>query len=197
MLVGLVLVGVLAFLAGARIDDRFSLFPEATRYEEIGPEVVQSVRELSELTTLEMVQYTTVEKGEDRGWLDWARGDRIYMLAVARIGAGVDLARLESDDFSVDEESGRVTVRLPQPKILYVALDNEATHVYDRDTGIFTKGNPKLETAARQVAEEVLLQGALDADILVMANESAAKAITNFLEGLGYQEVRIVTTDPA
>ena len=40
-----------------------------------------------------MVEYTTIEKGNDFGWLNWARGDRIFLFAVARIGAGVEAGR--------------------------------------------------------------------------------------------------------
>lgn len=183
------LVGA-GFLAGLRLPDR--LFPDRS-YQEIGPTVVESVRSLAHLTTVEMVQYTTVEKGNDRGWLNWARGDRIFLFAVARIGAGVDLAGLDEDSFDVDTETGEVTVRLPAPQVLYVALDNEATQVYDRDTGLFTKGDPQLETDARQVAEEVLLEQALQAGILRRAEENAVLALTEFLESLGYRRVTVVT----
>ena len=63
-------------------------------YTQVGPTVVDSVRDVAKLTTVEMVEYTTVEKGNDFGWLNWARGDRIFLFAVARIGAGVDMQRV-------------------------------------------------------------------------------------------------------
>ncbi len=182
------LIGIVGYVVGAVRG--FDVTP-VEEYERIGPATIQSIRTLAELTTVEMVEYTTVEKGEDHGWLDWARGDHISMFAVARIGAGIDLDELNERSFSVNTETGAVRVRLPAAKITYVALDNQATHVYDRDTGIFTRGNPQLEAAARLAAEEVLVQSALDSGILARAEEAAEKVITRFLTGLGYSQVTI------
>ncbi len=161
-------------------------------YSQVGPSVVDSVRRLAELTTVEMVEYTTVDKGTDFGWLNWARGDRIFLFAVARIGAGVDLDRLYDNSFDVDEDSGSVTVQLPPTEITYVSIDNDATRVYDRDTGLFTKGDSQLESDARQVAQEVLVNSALEHGILETARQNAELTMREFLLGLGYTDVTFV-----
>jgi hypothetical protein len=70
-----------------------------------------------------------------------------------------------------------------------VSVDNEATQILDRETGLFTKGDPRLETDARQVAEEVLVAGALDDGILADAESNARQVLTDFLLGLGYRDV--------
>lgn len=171
-----------------------ALAPEP--FEEIGPTVVQSIRSLANLTTVEYVEYTVIEKGTDSGILAWARGDSLTLLAVARIGAGVDLSKMTSESFEVDSETGIVTVRMPASEIQYIAVDNEATQVLDRTTGLFTKGDPRLETDARQVAETVLLQKAEEAGILQDAEDSAITALTNFLLGLGYTQVEIIRSTP-
>jgi hypothetical protein len=113
------------------------------------------------------------------------------LLAVARIGAGVDLSNLDADSFRVNQTTGEVTVRLPAAQIQYVAVDNEATQVLDRSTGIFTKGDPRLETDARQVAEDVLVEQAELSGIIEQAEENAIEVLTNFLLGLGYTDVRV------
>ena len=164
-------------------------------YTQVGPTVVDSVRNVAKLTTVEMVEYTTVEKGNDFGWLNWARGDRIFLFAVARIGAGVDMEKVTTDNFEVNEDSGRVTVQLPAPEIIFVEVDNDATQVYDRDTGLFTKGDAQLESDARQVAQEVLVNAALEHGILDKAEENAKVTISNFLRGVGYTEVVFETTE--
>jgi len=161
-------------------------------YSQVGTTVVDSVRRLAALTTVEMVEYTTVEKGNDFGWLNWARGDRLFLFAVARIGAGIDLDRLYDDSFEVDEDSGAVTVKMPPAAITYVSIDNEATQVFDRDTGLLTKGDPQLESDARQVAEEVLVTSALEHGILETAAQNAEATMREFLLGLGYTEVTFV-----
>lgn len=161
-------------------------------YTQVGPAVVESVRDVANLTTVEMVEYTTVEKGNDFGWLNWARGDRIFLFAVARIGGGVDMERVTTTNFEVDEDSGSVTVELPPAEIMFIEVDNEATQVYDRDTGLFTKGDSQLETEARQVAEEILVKAALEHGILEKAQSNAEATIEGFLRGVGYTEVTFV-----
>ncbi len=163
-------------------------------YTQVGPTVVDSVRDVAKLTTVEMVEYTTVEKGNDFGWLNWARGDRIFLFAVARIGAGVDMEQVTTLNFEVDEESGQVTVQLPPPEIMFVEVDSEATQVYDRDTGLFTKGDSQLESDARAVAEDVLLNAAIEHGILDRAHANAKATISSFLMGVGYTEVVFVDT---
>ena len=158
-------------------------------YTQVGPTVVDSVRALADLTTVEMVEYTTVEKGNDAGWLNWARGDRIFLFAVARIGAGVDFDEVYVDSFSVNETNGSVTVQLPPPEITFVEVDPNQTQVYDRDTGLFTKGDAQLESDARGVAQDVLLQAAIDKGILDQATANAETTLREFLEGLGYEDV--------
>ncbi len=162
-------------------------------YTQVGPSVVESVRDVAQLTTVEMVEYTTVEKGNDFGWLNWARGDRIFLFAVARIGGGIDMDLISTSNFQVDEDTGSVTVELPPAQIIFVEVDTDATQVYDRDTGLFTKGDAQLESEARQVAEEILVNAALEHGILEKARTNAETTIERFLMGLGYSDITFET----
>lgn len=164
-------------------------------FTQIGPTVVESVRDVAKLTTVEMVEYTTVEKGNDFGWLNWARGDRIFLFAVARIGGGVDMDRMTTSNFEVNEDTGSVTVELPPAEIIFVEVDIDATQVYDRDTGLFTKGDSQLESDARQVAEEILVKAALEHGILEKAQSNAEATITSLLTGVGYTDVTFVASN--
>jgi len=164
---------------------------EPEPYEEIGPVVISSIRDIAELTTVEAVEYTIVEKGTDQGWLAWARGDSIQLFAVARIGAGVDLSDMSVRDAVVDTEEGVVELMIPRAEIQYVEVDNEATQILDRSTGIFTRGDPRLETDARQIADEILRESAIEGGLLERAEESARKVLTDFLLSLGYRDVVI------
>ena len=170
---------------------------EKEPYEDISPAVIQSIHALAELTTVEYVEYTTITKGTDASWLDWARGDSIEMLAVAEIGAGVDLSQLDEDSFVVDRTTGTVALALPAAEIHYSALDNDATQVYDRKTGLFTHGDDQLETETRRAAEAALLRKALDEGILEDAERNAADLLTDLLEDLGYTEITIEQRTPA
>lgn len=160
-------------------------------YLEVGPAIVQSVRDMAALTTVEVVEYTIVEKGTDEGWLDWARGDSLRMIAVAGIGAGIDLSGISTSSFEVSEE-GVVRITIPHAEIQYVDVDNEATQVLDRDLGLFAKGDPQLESEARRVAETVLLEGAIEKGILDKAEGNATSVFTNFFVSLGYSDVIVI-----
>jgi hypothetical protein len=187
-------VGVFAFAVGrgaGTLDgwaDRIFGEGEVT---DVGPVTITALRELSQLTTFEMVEYTVVEKADDRGWLNWATGDSVSMFVVARIGAGVDLSLLTSDAIDADPVTGIAVIRLPAPQISYVDVDEEQTTVYDRDTGIFTAGNPNLESSARLAAEEVLVGAALEAGLLERAGDEAVTVISTFVETLGYTSVTV------
>ena len=157
-----------------------------------GPVTISAIRELAQLTTYEMVEYTVVEKADDRGWLNWATGDSVSMFVVARIGAGIDLGQVVADDIDADPETGVAEIRVPAAKILYVDVDEEQTTVYDRDTGIFTSGNPNLEQSARLAAEEILVAAALDRGLLESAEDEATIALSAFVESLGYTDVQVV-----
>ena len=87
------------------------------------------------------------------------------------------------------DDQGVVEITVPAAEIQYVSVDSEATQILDRETGLFTKGDPRLETDARQVAEEVLVQAAIDEGVLTDAEASARQVLTDFLLGLGYRDV--------
>lgn len=161
-----------------------------------GAVIVESVRSLSELSTVEVVQSTTVEKGEDRGWLDWAAGDRIFLFAVAGISAGVDLSELEEGDVTIDDEGDAIAIRLPAPKVTSIEVDNDQTRVYDRDTGVFAQGDPNLERSARLAAEELMVDAALEDGLLDKAERETEVALTQFLRATGYDDVEITFDDP-
>jgi len=168
---------------------------EPEPYEEIGPVTITAIRDLAQLTTVETVQYTMVEKGTDEGWLAWARGDSLRMFAVARIGAGVDLSQLTVRDVTVDAE-GVVDLQLPAAAIQYVDPDEDATQVLERDVGIFTSGDPGLESDVRRIADEVLVDHAIEEGILDQAEDNARSVLTDFLLSVGYSDVVVEFEEP-
>jgi hypothetical protein len=188
-------LAVTAFLVGRGVgafDDLSTRVLGEGEVTRVGPVTVTSLRALAELTTYEMVEYTIVEKADDRGWLNWATGDSVSMFVVARIGAGIDFGRITTDDIEADPETGIATIRLPGAAILYVDVDEQQTNVFDRATGIFTRGNPNLEQSARIAAEEVLVDSAVSRGLLDRAEDEAITVIRAFVESLGYADVRVV-----
>ena len=163
------------------------------------PDPVTIVNKVSSLARLETIQYS-VEKiiVADKGQavLRSLFGDRMLFVAHGKVIAGVDLSKLKQSDLEI--QNGHLKVNLPDPEIFIVNLDNEKSYVYDRETGLFTKSDPNLETLARQAAETEILQAALGDGILDQARVNAEAYLLGFLNNLGFNSVVFVQpTHPA
>ena len=78
----------------------------------------------------------------------------------------------------------------PAPAEVFVAsLDNDKSYVYDRETGLLTKGNVDLETEARAAAENVILNAAIEDGILVQAQLNGENYLITLFQNLGFEDV--------
>lgn len=154
------------------------------------PDPVTIIHEVRSLSRLETIQYTvekviTAETGQNK--FGFLFGDRMLFVAHGVVIAGVDLGKLSSDDLKIKDMVLYVT--LPATEVFIATLDNEKSYVYDRDTGIFTKGDMNLETEARKVAEDEIRKAALDDGILEQARINAENYLERLFHNLGYQEI--------
>jgi len=158
------------------------------------PDPITVIHEIRTLARLETIQYTlekviTVEEGQ--GDLAFLFGDKLLFVGHGRVIAGVDLSRMRPEDMWVKDNA--LYVRLPDAEIFVAALDNEKSYVYNRDTGLLTKGDINLETTARAAAEKEILNAAVEDGILDQARHNAESYMSRMLRGLGYQEVIFVS----
>jgi uncharacterized protein DUF4230 len=155
-----------------------------------GPVVVEGIQELDQLATVRWTESVLVTR--ESGGTDLERtltGERVLLVATGDVEAGVSLAELGEDDVRVDGEA--VTIRLPEPEILSVSLDEEETRVYDRDFGPLNfRPDDGLVEDARDVALDKLEKAARDEDILDQAEQNAENSIRAFVVTLGFKEVR-------
>ena len=154
------------------------------------PDPVTIINQIRPLARLETIQYTvekviTAEVGQ--GTLAPLFGDRLLFVGHGYVTAGVDLAKLSSEDLVF--EDGQMNVHLPSAEIFTATLDNSKSYVYDRETGLLTHGDINLETTARQAAEEQISQAALEDGILEQAQANAESFIQSLLNKLGYTQV--------
>lgn len=161
------------------------------------PNPITIIYEIRSLARLETIQYTlekviTVEEGQ--GNLGFLFGDRLLFVGHGTVIAGVDLARLRPQDLWV--EDGFLFVRLPPAEIFVVDLDNEKSYVYDRNTGMLTRGDINIEKTARISAEKEIAQAAIEDGILNQARENAESYLSRLLRGLGYSDVIFVDATP-
>jgi len=164
----------------------------------IYPNGATVVRQIQSLARLETAQYTlekVIAAETGQGALSGLFGDKLLFVAHGEVIAGVDLSQLQPNDVVVSPE-GRVTIIMPAAEVFISRLDNEKSYVYDRQTGLFTKGDINLESVARQAAEDQLRQGALEDGILNLAQSNANNVIDRLLRTLNFTEVYIVTATP-
>ncbi len=156
--------------------------------------VIEQVQRLSRLETASyhVEKVITAESGQ--GPLGFLFGDKLLLVAYGEVIAGVDLADFGPDDLLITED-GTVYIRMPAAEIFVATLDNQRTYVYDRRTGVAGM-NPQLETAARQEAERLILQAALEEGILDEAEEQARDVLRALMMGLGFKHVIFVETLP-
>jgi hypothetical protein len=157
------------------------------------PDPVTIIHEIRSLARLETIQYTLekvirVEEGQNE--LGFLFGDKLLFVGHGRVIAGLDLAKMRPEDMWVD--GGALYVRLPQAEVFVSALDNEKSYVYNRDTGLLTKGNIDLERTARAAAEKEIVKAAVEDGILNQAQQNAESYMSRMLRGLGYPEVIFV-----
>ena len=164
----------------------------------IYPDRVTVILQIRSLARLETAQYTiekviTAESGQ--GALAPLFGDRLLFVAHGQVIAGVDLSRLGENDLIVTPE-GRVTLIMPAAEIFVTTLDNDKSYVYDRQTGLLTKGDINLETLARQAANDEIRKAALEDGILELAQMNAQTFIEHLLKSLKFTEVLTVAGTP-
>ncbi|MDQ4106279.1 MAG: DUF4230 domain-containing protein [Actinomycetota bacterium] len=116
-------------------------------------------------------------------------GEEVLLIAVGNVEAGVDLSSLGEEDVRVDGES--VEVRMPEPEIFSVSLDEKETRLYDRDQGLLRlRPDDNLVEAARLDARREIRAAARRNDILQTAERNAEESVRAFLTTLGFEEVR-------
>lgn len=185
-------VGQAAATLEQRLETRLNPTPT------VRPSPATIIHQVRSLSRLETASYTvekviTAESGQDA--LAFLFGDRLLFVAHGQVIAGVDLGQVQEGDITITEDD-RVVMVLPMAEVFVVTLDNEQSFVYDRDTGLLGM-NPSLETAARQAAEEEILNAALADGILEMADDNAHAYLERLITAFGFQGVVFVQATAA
>jgi hypothetical protein len=149
--------------------------------------IVHEIRSLARLETIKFSLEKIITAETRQGFFEWLVGDRLIFVAHGEVIAGIDLNKLDPDDLLVRD--GVLYVQLPEVEIFVVAIDNQQSYIYDRETGLFTHGEVNLETEARRAAEIEIEQSALEDGILDLAAQNAESFLERLFRDLGFQEV--------
>jgi len=167
-----------------------------TRKEEMADigTLVTRVRDLNRLetATMRVASVSTVTQTYDL-IPNALAGDELTLYSAGDVIAGVDLSLLKPDDVH-REPDGTIVVRLPPPQLLVSRLDNRASHVIQRRTGVFRRADIGMEGRARQYAEQNIRNEAIHRGILQLAQTNAEGRVAELLHTLGAAKVRFEAT---
>jgi len=152
------------------------------------PALVKEVRQLNELVTVRYGIEKVVGMKEDKLPIG---SESILLLVQGKVLAGVDLADLQPGDVT-NVKNATVNIRLPQPHIQDVFLDEKHTKVWDRSITWWTpwvSPDIDLEHKARLQALDDIKKAALDMGILAEARRNAELNIRHILQAFGITKI--------
>ena len=165
--------------------------PEVRKIDGSQPAILSKIQQLERLETVRFYMDKIVSGGTESRYLpQFLSGDRLLLIVHGEVIAGIDLSKVQSDDIIV--RNNILTVRIPKAEVFTVRIDNERSRVYSRETGLFSRVDPNLETEVRRAAEQQLREAALEEGILKIADKNAHSTLTRLLQGLGFQQVNLL-----
>ncbi len=151
--------------------------------------------ELGHLTSIRFTTSTVVERERQRQGLSALIGsDRVLLMAVGEVQAGVDLGQIEPEDVEIDGTSVRVVV--PHATVTSVELLPGQTRIYDSERSWILSEYEGLETEALEQARLQLREEAVNSQgMMALADRVARLQLADLLYNLGFTEVEIVFRD--
>jgi hypothetical protein len=153
--------------------------------------VVSQVRQLNQLATVRYTVQKVIGIKEDKQPVG---SESILLVMQARVEAGIDLSSLREQDV-FHRPDGAIVIRMPEARILNVAVDEKQTKVWDRTKTWWTPWVPysiDLEQRARAEGLEAVRQGALEMGILKDAERNAESSIRGLLGLAGVKTVIVL-----
>lgn len=197
--IGLLVVGVVGF---GLFDISFPFTSEAKDHSP--PIVLTDLRDLAEFRAAEAEFEVIVDRENDVKWVPgFLAGDRVQYVAVGRVDATVDFSALTDDSIIFDEASGSATVVLPAPTYGDPVIDFESSGVMNRDRGVLDRlggvfnDNPTSEESLIVEAQEKMIAGVGESDLLTRAADNTEKMLTTLLNGVGVGTVNVVFEAPS
>ena len=150
---------------------------------------VLSLKEMSELATVEYTVTKIIKANDNKTW--FKLGDRkILMSCEANIKAGIDLAKLTQDDFSINDKT--IIIRLPYPKIISLNIPPEKLKVEYQEVSAFRDPFKSGERDALAAQAETQIKNSVDQlGILEQAKANTSLFVSNFLKQIGYENISI------
>ena len=154
------------------------------------PVVIQQVRGLSELVTVQYVIEKVVIL-EDIKYIAVLGESRVLMVAHGIVKAGINLENLKPEQVKISGTCIELT--LPPARITDAYLDEHQTRVVERTTGLLRVFDKDLEQTARQQAVDDIRRAARTAGIQKEADKRARLQLEVLFRQMGFTEVEFKT----
>jgi hypothetical protein len=157
---------------------------------------LDSIQQISELATAQTTLEVIVPVENSRVWLGFNVGTSAILYRARGVAkAGIDLQQLTQENFIV--EGKKVTVKLPDAKLLDVYLDLDQSEIHESSRGALNLGpdnlSELLDYAQKQATEEMNQVACLS--LIPEAETNAEVAIENLLKAAGFEEVVFVPVE--
>jgi hypothetical protein len=195
LLLGATVLGVFVHRARVGLAGRIASYITGEPMNEISDRaVVDRVQKLNRLETAMYTLDTVVESDESSAILpDALAGDHLLMIVQGETIAGIDMSQLKADNVVITERGAErdIKITLPPSQVFLTTIDNQHSRVYTRETGLFVKADPNLESQTRAKAQGQLQEAALSDGILDVATKNARTTTAAMLQGLGFAHVEV------
>lgn len=195
-LVALLVAGMLGFVA-LGVFGVVGLFGltnpfEKERVDRSQPALLTSIEDVSEYRAAVGSFQVIVDIEDDVNNLpDFLAGERSLFVASGTVDAYVDFSGLTEDDVVVSADGTSATIRLPEAQLDEPNLDQEETHLYDKDRGLIDRVRDALETDDQseiyQLAEDKLRTAAAESELTDQARDNTRTFLTGLCEQLGIE----------
>jgi hypothetical protein len=173
-------------------DQGFLPFLNRPAFQNRATLVLDSVQQMSVLTTTRYNFSSLITSERDMPPVFQSLyGERQVLVAVGAVTAGIDLSQMTAEDVVIRDNA--VLLTLPPPALQDCFLDESASYVVERSTGLFAQGAPQLEGQARQFAIQQFREGALNSGIFENVQQQATEAITTFVQLLQIPDITTVS----
>lgn len=197
MSVSIILTSFTSSLISAVDGIKEWFFPPSVTTTEIRNIVITGLKDMNELTSVNMSSKTTIQSRQEQKISRFTIGDtNVTYEAVGQVQAGIDISKLVAK--SVDPEKHRIHIQLPPPHISDTSLDVSNSHVIASYKNWF---GPDTERQLLEESEEQALAqikaNACAGDILQKANNNAKKLVEDILRVAEYENITIDVQSPS
>ena len=140
--------------------------------------VVERLQTVAKLVASEMTLRDVVTYEQTR----WGSTKRALLVVTGRVSAGIDLA--QGSDVTIDSSTRTITVTLPPAQVLGVDVLDVKT--YDERAGLLNPFRPEDRDAIQRLVRAKLVTAARESGILIHADRSADRVLTELLTQDGY-----------